>query len=85
MQLSRYLPLVGTLILVAIVFLWRPWLQRRRHGNWGIVVFKGGLAQKARDAMLVVSGELNPAVRERALELGPRGRIRSRRDGMLQT
>lgn len=54
MQLSRYLPLIGSLILVAIVFLWRPWLQRRRHGTWGIVVFKGSLAQKARDAMLFV-------------------------------
>ena len=54
MQLSRYLPLVGILVLVAIVFLWRPWLQRRRHGTWGIVVFRGGLAQKARDAMLFI-------------------------------
>lgn len=54
MPLSRYLPLAGMLILVAIVFVWRPWLQRRRHGTWGIVVFKGNLAQNLRDAMLVV-------------------------------
>ena len=42
------------LILVAIVFVWRPWLQRRRHGTWGVVVFKGNLAQNLRDAMLFV-------------------------------
>jgi protein-S-isoprenylcysteine O-methyltransferase Ste14 len=48
------LPLVGMLILVAMVFVWRPWLQRRRHGTWGIVVFKGNTAQNARDVMLVV-------------------------------
>jgi protein-S-isoprenylcysteine O-methyltransferase Ste14 len=54
LQASRYLPLAGMLILVAIVFVWRPWLQRRRHGTWGIVVFKGNLAQNVRDAMLVV-------------------------------
>jgi protein-S-isoprenylcysteine O-methyltransferase Ste14 len=54
LPLSRYLPLAGMAILVAIVFVWRPWLQRRRHGTWGIVVFKGNLAQKVRDAMLVV-------------------------------
>jgi protein-S-isoprenylcysteine O-methyltransferase Ste14 len=54
LQLSKYLPLAGILMLVAIVFVWRPWLQRRRHGTWGIVVFKGNLAQNVRDVMLVV-------------------------------
>ena len=52
MQHFSHLPLVGVLILVAIVFVWRPWLQRRRHGTWGVVLFKGGLAQKVRDGML---------------------------------
>jgi protein-S-isoprenylcysteine O-methyltransferase Ste14 len=50
----NYLPLAGMVILVAIVFVWRPWLQRRRHGTWGIVLFKGNLAQNVRDAMLIV-------------------------------
>ncbi|MGH8723627.1 MAG: methyltransferase family protein [Burkholderiales bacterium] len=49
-----YLPLAGTLILVALVFVWRPWLQRRRHGTWGVVLFRGGPAQKVRDALLFV-------------------------------
>jgi protein-S-isoprenylcysteine O-methyltransferase Ste14 len=54
LQSFRYLPLAGVLLLVAMVFVWRPWLQRRRHGSWGIVVFKGSTAQNARDVMLVV-------------------------------
>jgi protein-S-isoprenylcysteine O-methyltransferase Ste14 len=54
LQPFRYLPLAGMLILVAMVFVWRPWLQRRRHGSWGIAVFKGSPAQNVRDAMLVV-------------------------------
>jgi protein-S-isoprenylcysteine O-methyltransferase Ste14 len=54
LQLFRYLPLAGMLILVAIAFVWRPWLQRRRHGAWGIVLFKGGAAQKIRDGMLIL-------------------------------
>ena len=41
------------LLLVAIVFVWRPWLQRRRHGSWGIVMFRGSPAQKLRDVMLI--------------------------------
>ena len=41
------------LLLVAIVFVWRPWLQRRRHGTWGIVLFRGSPAQKLRDVMLI--------------------------------
>jgi protein-S-isoprenylcysteine O-methyltransferase Ste14 len=54
LQHFRYLPLAGTLILFAIVFVWRPWLQRRRHGTWGVVLFKGSPAQKVRDGMLFV-------------------------------
>lgn len=56
MQLFRYLPLAGVLLLAAIVFVWRPWLQRRRHGTWGVLLFRsGGLPQKARDSMLLVA------------------------------
>ena len=41
--------------MVAIVFLWRPWLQHRRHGSSGILLFRsGGRAQKARDGLAVV-------------------------------
>jgi protein-S-isoprenylcysteine O-methyltransferase Ste14 len=49
------LPLIGVLLLVAIVFVWRPWLQYRRHGNWGIVLFRSeSQAQKVRDGMGLV-------------------------------
>ena len=55
MRLFSDLPLAGVLLLAAIVFAWRPWLQRRRHGSWGIVLFKpGNRAQTARDTMMVV-------------------------------
>ncbi|HWM42550.1 MAG TPA: isoprenylcysteine carboxylmethyltransferase family protein [Burkholderiales bacterium] len=54
MQPFSYLPVIGVLLLAAIVLVWRPWLQRRRHGTWGIVLFKGNLAQKVRDGLLFV-------------------------------
>jgi protein-S-isoprenylcysteine O-methyltransferase Ste14 len=53
LPLFRILPLVGILLLLGMVFVWRPWLQRRRHGTWGVVLFKGGPAQKARDVLLL--------------------------------
>ena len=54
LALFRVLPLAGILLLMAIAFVWRPWLQRRRHGTWGVVLFRGGAAQKLRDVMLIV-------------------------------
>jgi protein-S-isoprenylcysteine O-methyltransferase Ste14 len=50
----RWLPFAGVLTLLAIAFLWRPWLQRRRHGSRGILLFStGGPAQHLRDAFAV--------------------------------
>ena len=50
----RWLPLGGVLATLAIVFLWRPWLQRRRYGSAGILLFRtGGTAQRVRDAFAV--------------------------------
>jgi protein-S-isoprenylcysteine O-methyltransferase Ste14 len=49
---ASWLALAGSLLLVALVFVWRPLLQRRRHGTWGLVLFKGSVAQKVRDVML---------------------------------
>ena len=51
-QPASWLALAGTLLLVAMVFVWRPLLQRRRHGTWGLVLFEGSVAQKVRDVML---------------------------------
>jgi protein-S-isoprenylcysteine O-methyltransferase Ste14 len=51
----RFLPLAGVLLVFAIAFCWRAWLQHRRHGHSGIVLFRSAsLGQQVRDAMLVV-------------------------------
>ena len=48
--LWRSLPLAGVLLLIAIAFIWRPWLQQRRYGTRGIVVFQpGNRAQFVRE------------------------------------
>jgi len=50
----RFVPLLGVLLLIALAFFWRPWLQYRRHGNWGVILFRGGSwGQRLRDATLV--------------------------------
>jgi protein-S-isoprenylcysteine O-methyltransferase Ste14 len=51
----RFLPLVGAVLLAGIAFCWRPWLQLRRHGARGILLFRsGGRGQKLRDGLGVV-------------------------------
>ncbi len=43
------------LLLVAVACCWRPWLQRRRHGSWGIVLFQSSsVGQLVRDSMMAV-------------------------------
>jgi protein-S-isoprenylcysteine O-methyltransferase Ste14 len=50
----RILPLAGILLLALIAGVWRPWLQYRRHGTTGIVLFRSGSwRQHIRDAMLI--------------------------------
>ena len=36
----RFLPLTGVLLLFVVAGGWRPWLQRRRYGTSGIVLFR---------------------------------------------
>jgi protein-S-isoprenylcysteine O-methyltransferase Ste14 len=51
----RFVPLLGVLLLIALAFFWRPWLQYQRHGTWGVILFRGGgWGQRLRDATLVV-------------------------------
>jgi protein-S-isoprenylcysteine O-methyltransferase Ste14 len=53
--LWRYLPLVGMLLIVAIAVGVRPWLQYRRYGTPGVLLFRSGeRSQNLRDAGLVV-------------------------------
>jgi protein-S-isoprenylcysteine O-methyltransferase Ste14 len=48
----RFVPLAGIVVLLAIVFVWRPWLQRRRYGSAGVLLFRAGSAgQRVRDAL----------------------------------
>jgi hypothetical protein len=55
-MIHRYLPLAAVLALFALACGWRPWLHRRRYGEWGIVLFRTGRAsQDVRDALLVVA------------------------------
>jgi protein-S-isoprenylcysteine O-methyltransferase Ste14 len=51
----RSLPLAGLLLIVFIATCLRPWLQYRRHGTSGVLLFRSGrLAQNVRDVLLVV-------------------------------
>ena len=36
----RYVPLLGIVAFLLIAFVWRSWLQARRHGTSGIVLFR---------------------------------------------
>jgi protein-S-isoprenylcysteine O-methyltransferase Ste14 len=52
----RYLPLAGAALIIALAGVWRPWLQFRRYGTWGIVLFRStSRAQTLRDALLVIA------------------------------
>ena len=54
-MIARYLPLAAVLATAALVFLWRPWLQRRRYGQSGILLFRSAhRAQYLRDALVVL-------------------------------
>lgn len=71
----RFVPLVGVLLLMLLAFVWRPWLQYRRYGTWGVILFRtGGWGQRARDAALVlfalaVLGQaIDAAVRPQAIK-----------------
>jgi protein-S-isoprenylcysteine O-methyltransferase Ste14 len=51
----RTLPLVGVLLFIAIAFGWRPWLQRRRYGTSGLLLFRSReRTQIIRDSLAVV-------------------------------
>jgi protein-S-isoprenylcysteine O-methyltransferase Ste14 len=55
----RYLPLIGIVLFVTLTFCWRSWLQRRRYGTSGIVLFRrGSRAQIVRDVLLVIGFSL---------------------------
>ncbi|MEO8602818.1 MAG: hypothetical protein ABI629_09595, partial [bacterium] len=52
--MTRWLPLVFVLLFVGVGFVWRAWLQQRRFGHSGIVVFRSGRwDQHLREAALL--------------------------------
>jgi protein-S-isoprenylcysteine O-methyltransferase Ste14 len=54
-MLWHYLPLAGIVAIVIIGVGLRPWLQYRRHGTWGILLFQSGKpSQNWRDTGLVI-------------------------------
>jgi protein-S-isoprenylcysteine O-methyltransferase Ste14 len=51
----RFVPLAGLVLLIVIAFCLRPLLQFRRHGSFGIFLFRSGNnAQHVRDALLIL-------------------------------
>lgn len=51
----QYVPLIGVGALIAIGVFWRSWLQRRRYGSSGIVLFRSrDFGQNVRDGLLVL-------------------------------
>src|SRR5216684_1465200 len=54
-MVTSFLPLIGIAVFAAIVFCWRPWLQFRRYGSSGILLFRSGnRRQDLRDSLAVL-------------------------------
>src|SRR4051794_24459302 len=52
---ARFLPLAGVLLFFSLGFVGRAWLQFRRHGRAGILLFRSTRwEQRFRDALFVV-------------------------------
>jgi protein-S-isoprenylcysteine O-methyltransferase Ste14 len=71
----NYIPLIGLVLFVGLGVGWRSWLQRRRHGSSGIVLFRSGSPmQNVREAgavallLLLAAQALARAVAPRSLE-----------------
>ena len=50
----RTLPLLETALFVLVGMVWRAWLQARRTGSTGIMLFRGGGVQALRDAGILL-------------------------------
>jgi protein-S-isoprenylcysteine O-methyltransferase Ste14 len=56
------LPLIGTLLLLVIAFVLRPWMQFRRYGTWGLLLFRSNSPRViAFDSLTVILFLLLPA------------------------
>ena len=54
-MVSRWLPALGVALFLGVGFVWRAWLQWRRYGHAGIILFRStsGL-QLLRDALFII-------------------------------
>ena len=60
--LARFGPLLGISLFFAIGLGWRTWLQHRRYGRSGVILFRQrGLWASSRDALLLVLPALLPS------------------------
>ncbi|MGH6928207.1 MAG: methyltransferase family protein [Dongiaceae bacterium] len=51
----RLIPLIGVVLLIGVPFLWRSWLQRRRYGTRGVLLFRSSdRGQMVRDGLLLL-------------------------------
>lgn len=41
-MLTRFLPVTGVILFLAVGLAWRAWLQYRRHGHAGVLLFRSG-------------------------------------------
>src|SRR5439155_27246381 len=49
---ANWLPLIGLMLFLLVGVLWRSWLQYRRYGHIGIVLFRSaGWRRQMRDAV----------------------------------
>ncbi len=52
--MPSWLPLLAVCTFLMLGIGMRSWLQKRRHGTWGIVLFLGDAQQKVRDGGLLL-------------------------------
>jgi protein-S-isoprenylcysteine O-methyltransferase Ste14 len=54
-MITRLLPLVWMILFFAVGVVWRAWLQYRRYGNVGIILYRAtNWSQRIRDTMFVL-------------------------------
>jgi protein-S-isoprenylcysteine O-methyltransferase Ste14 len=58
----QMLPLISTILLLVIAFVLRPWIQFRRYGTWGVLLFHSNSPRLvALDCLTVILFLLLPA------------------------
>ncbi len=54
-MIAHFLPVTGIVLFFAVGFVWRAWLQYRRYGRAGVILFHSARwGQRLRDALFVV-------------------------------